>query len=167
MDTLDAHRIGEYLFRLREIKAFVETAYLPDVLLAATYYKGEGLKGIGGGVKNYLAYGGFPLDDDWNRLLFPRGVVKGRDLAKPLKLDEAKITEEATHAWYKGSEPQHPYKGTTEPEYTGYDQKGNLKGAENTPGVRHPATTASLTRWVPWPGSWSPTPRGIKKSRVW
>ncbi|MCE5283068.1 MAG: nickel-dependent hydrogenase large subunit [Deltaproteobacteria bacterium] len=130
MDTLDAHRIGEYLFRLKEIKAFVETAYLPDVLLAATYYKGEGLKGIGGGVKNYLAYGGFPLDDDWNRLLFPRGVVKGRDLAKPLKLDEAKITEEATHAWYKGSEPQHPYKGTTEPEYTGYDQKGNLKGAE-------------------------------------
>ena len=127
---LDAHRIGEYLFRLKEIKAFVETAYIPAVLLAATYYPGEGLQGIGGGVKNYLAYGGFPLDDDWGKLLFPRGVVKERDLAKPLKLDEAKITEEATHSWYKGSEPQHPYQGTTEPEYTGYDGKGNVKGDE-------------------------------------
>ncbi|MCE5261908.1 MAG: nickel-dependent hydrogenase large subunit [Deltaproteobacteria bacterium] len=130
MDILDAHRIGEYLFRLKELKTFVETAYIPDVLLAAAYYKGEGTKGIGGGVKNYLAYGGFPLDDGWNNLLFPRGIVKNHDLAKPLKLDEAKITEEATHAWYKGSEPLHPYKGTTEPEYTGYDKDGHLRGNE-------------------------------------
>ncbi len=127
---LDAHRIGEYLFRLKEMKNFVETAYIPDVLLAATYYKDEGLQGIGGGVKNYLSYGGFPLDDDWGKLLFPSGVVKNRDLAKPLKLDEAKITEEVTHSWYKGSEPLHPYEGTTEPEYTGYDEKGNVKGDE-------------------------------------
>jgi quinone-reactive Ni/Fe-hydrogenase large subunit len=127
MDALDASRLGEYLYRLKEMRNFVETAYIPDVLLAATYYKGEGLQGIGGGVKNYLAYGGFQLDDDENNLLFPRGIVKGRDLTKPLKLDEAKITEEVTHAWYKGSEPQHPYKGTTEPDYTGYDKDGHLK----------------------------------------
>ena len=130
MDAFDASRIGEYLFRLKELKNFVETAYIPDVLLAATYYKGEGLEGIGGGVKNYLAYGGFPLDDDWNNLLFPRGIVKGRDLAHPLKMDDTKVTEEATHSWYKGSEPLHPYKGTTDPEYTGYDANGNLKGDE-------------------------------------
>jgi quinone-reactive Ni/Fe-hydrogenase large subunit len=130
MDALDASRIGEYLFRLKELKNFVETAYIPDVLLAATYYKGEGLEGVGGGVKNYLAYGGFPLDDDWNNLLFPRGIVKGRDLAHPLKMDDTKITEEATHSWYKGSEPLHPYKGTTDPEYTGYDANGNVKGNE-------------------------------------
>ena len=45
MDILDAHRIGQYLFRLKEMKNFVETAYIPDVLLAATYYKGEGAPG--------------------------------------------------------------------------------------------------------------------------
>lgn len=127
---LDAHRIGEYLFRLREVRNFVETAYIPDVLLAATYYKGEGLQGVGGGVKNYLSYGGFPLDDRWMNLLFPRGIVKGRDLSKPLRLGEAKITEEVTHSWYKDSEPQHPSVGTTVPEYTGYDGKGNVKGGE-------------------------------------
>jgi Ni,Fe-hydrogenase I large subunit len=128
MDALDAARLGEYLYRLKELKNFVETAYIPDVLLAATYYKDEGLAGTGGGVKNYLAYGGFPLDDDWNNLLFPRGLVKDRDLSKTLKLDETKITEEATHSWYKGSEPLHPYKGTTDPDYTGYDKNGNVKG---------------------------------------
>jgi len=130
MDAFDVSRIGEYKFRLKEMQNFVDTAYIPDVLLAATYYKGEGLDGIGGGVKNYLAYGGFPLDDEWNNLLFPRGIVKGRDLAKPLKMDDTKITEEATHSWYKGSEPLHPYKGTTDPEYTGYDANGNVKGNE-------------------------------------
>jgi len=130
MDALDAHRLGQYLFRLKELQNFIETAYIPDVLIAATYYKGEGAAGIGGGVKNYMTYGGFPLDDDMNTFLFPRGVVKNRNIAKPLKLDEEKITEEVTHSWYKGTEPAHPYKGTTDPEYTGYDANGNVKGDE-------------------------------------
>ena len=128
MDALDAHQLGQFLYRLKDLQNFIDTAYVPDVLLAATYYKGEGAAGIGGGVKNYLSYGGFPLDDDMNTFLFPRGVVQNRDIAKPLKLDEDKITEEVTHSWYKGTEPAHPYKGTTDPEYTGYDANGNLKG---------------------------------------
>ena len=128
MDALDAHRLGEYLFRLKEIRNFVETAYIPDVLLAAAYYKDEGLKGTGGGVKNYLSYGGFPLDNDYDTFLFPRGLVKDRDLAHPLKLDEEKITEDVTHAWYKGKDALHPYKGATDPEYTGYDKSGHLTG---------------------------------------
>jgi len=130
MDAVDASRLGEYLFRLKELKNFVETAYIPDVVLAAAYYKDEGLSGVGAGVKNYLAYGGFPLDDDWNTLLFPRGAVKAADLAHPIKIDEAKITEEAVHAWYKDDEPQHPYKGTTAPQYTDSAASGNLKGDE-------------------------------------
>ncbi len=130
MDTLDASRIGEYKFRFNEIRDFVERAYLPDVLLAASFYKDEGISGIGGGVKNYLSYGGFPLDDNWNSTLLPRGVVKNRDIANPLDLDEDKITEEATHAWYKDSDALHPYDGKTEPEYTGFDAKGNVKGDE-------------------------------------
>ena len=60
MDTLDAHRLGEYLFRLKEVKNFVETAYIPDVLLAAPTTRAKGLAGIGGGVKNYLCLRRFP-----------------------------------------------------------------------------------------------------------
>jgi quinone-reactive Ni/Fe-hydrogenase large subunit len=130
MDAVDASRLGEYLFRLKEMKNFIENAYIPDVLLAAAYYKEEGLKGLGGGVKNYLAYGGFPLDDGWTNLLFPRGLVRAADVAHPMTLDEEKITEEVSHAWYQDKGPLHPYKGWTYPEYTGYDKEGHLKGSE-------------------------------------
>ncbi len=130
MDTLDASRIGEYKFRFNEVRDFVERAYLPDVLLAASFYKDEGIKGIGCGVKNYMAYGGFPLDDGWNTTLLPRGIVKNGDISKVFPLDENKITEEVTHSWYKGTDALHPYDGKTEPEYTGYDAKGNVKGDE-------------------------------------
>jgi len=130
MDALDASRLGEYLFRLKEMKNFIENAYIPDVLLAAAYYKEEGLQGQGGGVKNFLAYGGLPLDDGWTSLLFPRGLVKGADVAHPMALDEEKITEEVSHAWYQDKGPLHPYKGWTYPEYTGFDKEGHLKGNE-------------------------------------
>jgi len=130
IDDLNANRIGQYLFRFKELKNFVETAYLPDVLLAAGAYKDEGAAGIGAGVKNYLCYGGFPLDDNWEETLLPKGVVLGGDITRPLNLDEAKITEEIKHSWYQGEEALHPYNGKTEPEYTGFDSKGNVKGNE-------------------------------------
>ncbi len=130
MDTLDAYRIGEYLFRLKEMRNFVETAYIPDVLLAATYYKDEGLAGIGGGVKNYLSYGGINLDDDYTTTFFQPGVIKNRDLANVEKLDETKITEDVTHSWYTDGQPLHPYDGSTEPNYTDYDESGHVKADE-------------------------------------
>ncbi len=128
MDIQDAYRVGEYLFRLQEVKNFIDTAYIPDVLIAATYYKDEGLAGIGASVKNYLSYGGFPLDDQWNATLLPKGVVKGADLANPQPLDEDKITEEVAHSWYVGDEKLHPYNGKTEPDYSGFDKQGHVKG---------------------------------------
>jgi quinone-reactive Ni/Fe-hydrogenase large subunit len=127
MDTMDAYRVGEYLYRLKEMQNFIDTAYIPDVLLAATYYKDEGLAGIGGGVKNYLSYGGITLDDDYTTTFFPGGVIKNRDLANVEKLDETKITEDVTHSWYKDTGPLHPYDGKTDPEYTDYDESGHVK----------------------------------------
>jgi len=130
VDDLNANRIGQYLFRFKEIQNFMETAYIPDVLIAAGAYKDEGAAGIGAGVKNYLSYGGFPLDDNWQNTLLPKGVVVGGDISNPKDLDENKITEGVKHSWYKGEESLHPYKGKTEPEYTGYDSNGNVKGDE-------------------------------------
>lgn len=129
MDALDPSRIGQYRYRLKDLKTFVDTAYVPDIAIAASFYKDEGLAGVGAGVGNYLCYGGFAQDEERISTLLPKGVVRGRNLAKPEPLDENKITEEVTHSWYKGSKPQHPYDGTTDPEYTGYDHNGNLNGA--------------------------------------
>jgi len=130
MDIQDAHRIGEFLYRLKEVQNFIDTAYIPDLLIAGTYYKDEGLAGVGASVKNYLSYGGFPLDDQWNEVLLPKGVIKGGDLTNPMNLDEAKITEEVAHSWYVGNEKLHPYDGKTDPEYTGLDAQGQVKGDE-------------------------------------
>lgn len=48
-----------------------------------------------------------------------------KDISKVLELDQAKITEDVTHAWYKGTTPLHPFKGETIPEYTGFGKKEN------------------------------------------
>jgi len=130
LDALNPSRLGEFLFRTKQVKDFVERAYIPDVLLAARYYKDEGLAGVGGGVKNYLCFGGFPLNDSQDNFLFPRGVVKNRDLSKALPIDEKKIVEEVVHSWYDAKGPQHPYEGTTNPHYTGYTADGHVKGDE-------------------------------------
>jgi len=130
LDAMNPSRLGDYLFRIKAVNDFVARAYIPDVVLAARYYKGEGLAGIGGGVKNYMSFGGFALDDSGTNFLFPRGIVKNRNLAKLLPIDEAKITEESLHAWYQDEKPQHPYDGTTIPKYTGLDKEGHLKGEE-------------------------------------
>lgn len=154
VNDLNPHRIGEYLYRLKEIRNFVETAYIPDVLLAAPHYKDEGLAGIGVGQKNYLCYGGFPLDDDWTSTLLPRGVVLDGNIASPQKLDESKITEEAIHSWYRDDEPLHPYQGKTEPQYTGFDSSGNVDGEGKYTWCKaprydgHPCEVGPLARFI-------------------
>ena len=51
-------------------------------------------------------------------------MVLDGDLSKVYEVDPDKITEDVTHAWYKGTgKPEHPYEGTTIPEYTGLERK--------------------------------------------
>ena len=145
-DAMDRDRIFAYLERLRRMRLFIDTAYIPDVLIAADGYRDEGLAGTGSGVTNFLSYGGFPLDDDWTSTLLPKGVVLDGDLANPLPLDETKITEEVIHSWYQGTAALHPYDGETIPDYTGFDGGGTSRGTGSTAGARPPATTASPSR---------------------
>ncbi|MGA1867740.1 MAG: nickel-dependent hydrogenase large subunit [bacterium] len=138
MDALDAHRLGQFLYRLDEVKNFFETAYLPDVVLAAHFYKDEGAAGVGAGTKNYLAYGGFPLDDGWHKTLFPRGIVLKGNIDEVQDIDEKRITEEVTHSWYEGNEARHPFQGETNPDYTGFKSDGTLDGEGKYSWVKAP-----------------------------
>ena len=54
----------------------------------------QGISGIGGGGKNFLSYGGFPLDDNWNTTLLPRGVVTNGDIANPVALEFLGLSRE-------------------------------------------------------------------------
>ncbi|WP_457596852.1 nickel-dependent hydrogenase large subunit [Hydrogenimonas sp.] len=127
-DIENPARIGLFKDLLMKFRKFIKQAYLPDVYMAGTMYADEALDGTGAGLKSYLSYGGFRLDDTGfyhSELLFPSGIVLNGDLGKVYEFDPAKVAEDVTHAWYKGDKPLNPFDGETEPEYTGFGKKEN------------------------------------------
>ncbi len=132
-DALSAERIGQYLFMLKQAQDFIDRAYLPDLVMMGTRYKDEALRGDGGGLKNYMSFGGLPLDEEeWEnrRFFFPKGLILNRDLSKVLPIDPMKIAEEVTNSWYTYEGDQvalHPFEGQTRPQYTGLEADGKLK----------------------------------------
>ena len=127
-DIKNPARIAEFKDIIEKTQKFTKQAYLPDVYMAGTMYADEALNGTGGGLGNYMSYGDFRLDDlpfyDGAKL-FPSGVVMNKDLSKVYDLDQTKITEDVTHAWYEGETNLHPYDGVTNPNYTGFGKKEN------------------------------------------
>jgi Ni,Fe-hydrogenase I large subunit len=102
--------------------AFVQQAYLPDLVAIAQAY--PEWASIGSGLGNYLSFGdlssgpqpkGGPITDG----VLPSGVIVGRDLANVATVDPAKITEATDHSWFDSSRPLPPYEGESTPHYTG------------------------------------------------
>ncbi len=127
-DIENPSRIALFKTLLMKFRKFIKQAYLPDLYMAGTMYADEALDGTGAGLKSYMAYGDFRLDDTgfYNaELLFPSGVVLNGDLKNPVDFDPEKVTEDVTHSWYKGDRPLHPFDGRTDPEYTGFGRKEN------------------------------------------
>lgn len=125
-DIKNPARIAEFKQILKKAQKFTKQSYLPDVYMAGTMYADEAIEGIGGGIGNYMCYGGFNQDDlpfYESSKLFPSGIVKNRDLTKVFDIDQTKITEDVTHAWYEGTTNLHPYDGVTKPAYTGFARK--------------------------------------------
>lgn len=118
MDLLNPARMGEYLVKFQAIADFVNNAYYADIVMAAEMYKTEPSVMKPMGVKNFMAHKEFIIGR--GEYLFSSGIIMNGDLSKVFEIDEDKITEEATHSWYKDDEPQHPYDGTTNPNYTGF-----------------------------------------------
>lgn len=93
-EVVDAEKIAEFKFRLKELISFINNIYLPDVLAVAEAY--SDWLDIGRGCRNLLAYGAFPLDDS-GTLFFARGrYTEGADG----DVDPARITEEVKYSWY-------------------------------------------------------------------
>ncbi len=127
-DIKNPARIAEFKQILKKGQKFTKEAYLPDVYMAGTMYADEALEGIGGGIGNFMSFGDFNLDDlpfYKSSKLFPAGIVKNKDLSKVYEVDQSKITEDVTHAWYEGTTNLHPYDGVTKANYTGFGKKEN------------------------------------------
>jgi hydrogenase large subunit len=118
--------LGQVQDIIRQMRTFVDQAYVPDTLAVASFYKDWGATGEGLG--NFMTYGDFPEQgtSDRSTYLIPAGVILNRDLSKIHPLDlhaEDQVQEFVAHSWYDysgGSEQGlHPYSGETTLHYTG------------------------------------------------
>jgi len=114
---LNSQRIDEFRNLLSETTDFIDTVYLPDVILLAQAYSDWAAYG---GNDNFLAYGEFPEgNNEPADLFFPRGVIMGRGTVS--SMDASAIMEHVKHSWYSGSTARHPSNGETLPNYTKHD----------------------------------------------
>jgi len=105
-------KIASALWRIREIKDFINNVYIPDVLAVADVYKDYA--GVGAGYGNFLAYGVFPENDQSSAFLLKPGRFTS---SVDLDMDAAKITEDVSYSWYKNEiGRRHPSDGVTEPD---------------------------------------------------
>lgn len=126
-NAINMERLSLVKQKLEEAKTFVNEVYMPDLMMIVEAYKDKWCN-IGGGVRNYLSYGDYPMFDmeDLNSYKIPRGIVLDRDLTKVNPVDASspdEIKEYIYHSWYnysKGNnEGLHPYEGETNLDYTG------------------------------------------------
>jgi hydrogenase large subunit len=103
-------KITNFLWRLNEIRDFVDNIYIPDVIAVAKVY-GDYFE-VGQGCKRLLSYGGFDLPTG---RLFKGGVVSPE--LKPEPFAKENITEDLKHSWYADSASgKNPAQGDTKPE---------------------------------------------------
>lgn len=118
--TPDATMLGDALSRAKELQAWVNDVYIPDVLAVAPFYLDWAA--IGQSHRNYLAWGVFEdATGDPQKRLLPPGAVFADELAvTPVTPDE--VTEHVRHSWYtEASGPHRPSEGVTEPAYSDLD----------------------------------------------
>ncbi len=105
-------KLAEYISRFKQVQKFVAETYVPTVYLIGSVYKD--LFKIGGGYKNAMAYGVFPMDDAEKGFLLKPGVyIDGKDQ----KFDQKLIKEYTKYAWYTDEcSNLHPSEGKTVPD---------------------------------------------------
>lgn len=109
-ERVTADRIASYGSMLAKLRAFIETAYLPDVLEVAAAFP-EYFK-IGRGCGNFLAYGGFAESEDAKTSFLPAGVVVA---GKPAPFDSTRITEDVKYSRFSSPSGLAPAAGATLP----------------------------------------------------
>ena len=111
-------KIANYLWKLQQLRDFIDNVYLPDVIAVAEVY--SDYFAIGKGCGNLLSYGVFDLEAKGKDLatrgrLLKQGTTSATDLAYHA-LEPAKITEDVKNSWYKSTSGLHPSQGQTDPD---------------------------------------------------
>ncbi|MHC4460571.1 MAG: nickel-dependent hydrogenase large subunit [Planctomycetota bacterium] len=109
-EKLTEDKVTNFLWRLNEIRDFIDNIYIPDVVAVAKVY--ADYFEIGKGCGRLLSYGGFDLPTG---RLFKNGVVSP-DL-QPEPFVKENITEDVKHSWYADSSSgKNPAQGETKPD---------------------------------------------------
>lgn len=118
--ALGAEGLDELTALATEVRAFVEQAYLPDVMVLVDHYRDW--VGLGVGLGNYLSFGEYPEDDGAPaRRLLPAGRIIGGSWVEVSGVDQAGVGETVVSSHYEGDgeDPVHPFDETTVPRYGG------------------------------------------------
>lgn len=110
-EQLDADKIKAATALIREIKYFVEGAYIPDTLAIADHY--PDYRAIGKGSDNFISFGMFP-EPVTGRRAFRAGVLLGDGTAGDV--DTGLIGEQITHSWYREESGGSPAAAITQPD---------------------------------------------------
>ena len=112
-----------------QLEHFIKAAYLTDVPAIAAFYLDW--TQYGAGITNYLSVPDCPQDSKGTVFDLPGGYIENGDLStfKPITTHgddyfRQGVAESSKHAWYTGEEALHPWKGTTDPQYTDFQDQG-------------------------------------------
>jgi len=115
-ELVDAQKVIDFSYRLKELKGFIENVYVPTVKAVADVYA-DYLE-VGAGCKNLMSFGAFPqssADSQGANGFFKRGAsVNGKDIAITPDL----ITEEVKYSWYNDDTAgsRHPSESVITPD---------------------------------------------------
>ena len=111
-------KIASFLWRVNEIRDFVDNVWIPDIIAVAEAY--PDYFQIGSGCGNLLAYGVFDLDGTEPDYLKRKRLLRSGTVSTDLRLgevDSKKIAEYVKHSWYADSSTgRYPGEGETAPQ---------------------------------------------------
>ncbi len=111
--TID--KITTFLWRLRELRDFINNVYLPDVMAVAEVYRDYAE--VGAGCRQLLSYGAFDLDAEPDVAKRSRSFAMARWREGRLEpVDPARITEHVKYSWYRSPSRLAPGAGETVPD---------------------------------------------------
>ena len=110
--------IANFLWKLQELRYFIDNTYIPDVLAVAGAY--SDYFEVGKGCGNLLSYGVFDLevrekDLAKRKRLLSQGITSASDLQHQ-PYEPSKITEDVKNSWYSSKSGLNPSNGETDPD---------------------------------------------------
>jgi hydrogenase large subunit len=129
--------IADFMWKLQELRNFIDNVYIPDVLAVAEVY--SDYFEVGKGCGNLLSFGVFDLETKEKNLarrkrLLSQGTTSAADL-KYHPLEPSQITEDVKNSWYKSPSGLHPSQGQTEPDRSKKDAYSWVKAPRYNGGV--------------------------------